>query len=175
MDSILKILLIILIIWLILYVLLELSIINNKKNEVNSLFLSMDNLFMKRFNILSKMIDIIKAYDKNQFDLFGSKLYDYINNYDEYDINKKLKVNEEITSELNKVLLVSKVYPEIVENNKYVKFEKQLIRYNKIINKLQKRYNRAVAAFYTRKKIFPSNLICFLLQFYSYNYFNLKK
>lgn len=175
MDSILKTLLIVLIIWLILYVLLELSIINNKKNEVNSLFLSMDNLFMKRFNMLSKMIDIIKAYDKNQFDLFGSKLYDYINNYDEYDINKKLKVNEEITSELNKVLLVSKVYPEIVENNKYVKFEKQLIRYNKIINKLQKRYNRAVAAFYSRKKIFPSNLICFLLQFYSYNYFNLKK
>lgn len=175
MDSFLKILLIVLIIWLVLYIFLEIKIILNKKNEVNKLFLNLNELFIKRFNLLTKMVDIIKGYDKNQFDSFGSKLYDYINNYDEYDINRKLKINESIDSELNKILLVSKVYPEINLVNKYVKLEKQLIRYNKIINKLQNKFNKAVKEYYNRKKIFPSNLICSLFGFYSYNYFNLKK
>lgn len=175
MDSFLKILLIVLIIWLVLYIFLEIKIILNKKNEVNKLFLNLNELFIKRFNLLTKMVDIIKGYDKNQFDSFGSKLYDYINNYDEYDINRKLKINESIDSELNKILLVSKVYPEINLVNKYVKLEKQLIRYNKIINKLQNKYNKAVKEYYNRMKIFPSNLICSLFGFYSYNYFNLKK
>lgn len=172
MEDDLCILLFVLVIWLILYLLLEFNIINNKRKDVRKLFLEMDNFFIKRLNVLSKMIDVIKAYDKKQFDNFGSNLYDYINNYKEFDYNKRLEINENINKEIKKILLVRRVYPELDENVKYVKLEKQLVRINKVINKLQIKYNRALKIYLNRRMIFPSELICIICRFYSYNYFN---
>ncbi len=175
MEDDLYYLLLILIIWLILYLMLEFNIINNKRKDVKKLFLEMDNLFIKRFNILSKMVDMVKVYDKNQFDDFGSKLYDYVNNYDDYEYNERLEINEYINVEINKFLLVRDVYPEINDNVKYIKLEKQLIRINKVLNKLKTKYNRAVSSYMNRKKIFPTDIIFLVCRFYSYNYFNINK
>lgn len=175
MEDDLCCLLLILIIWLILYLILEFNIINKKRIEVKSLFLEMDDFFIKRFNLLSKMLDVVKAYDKNQFDEFGSKLYDYINNYNDYEYNKRIEINEYINIEINKILLVRKVYPELDENVKYVKLEKQLIRIDKVLNKLKLKYNRALSDYLNRKKVFPSEFICMICRFYSYNYFNIDK
>lgn len=174
MNDLLNLLFILLIIWLVLYLIMEFRIINKRKNDVKNIFLELDDLFIKRFNVLSKLLDIIKKYDKNQFDSFGSKLYDYINNYDEYDINSRLKINEDLSTELKKILLVSKVYPEILYDDKFAKLEKQLIKLNKLISKLHYKYNDALIIFISRKRIFPSNLICVIFKFYSYNYFNLR-
>lgn len=174
MEDDLCMLLFVLTIWLILYLILEFNIINNKRREVRKIFLEMDDIFFKRLNLLSKIIDIIKAYDKNQFDEFGSNLYDYVNNYEEYDYNKRLEINENINFEIKKILLVREVYPELNNNAKYVKLEKHLIRMNKILSKLQAKYNKALEAYLSRKKVFPSELICVICNFYSYNYFNLK-
>ena len=129
MEDGLGILFIILIVWLILYIILEFNIINNKRIIVKKVFLEIDSIFEKRIGILSKMIDIVKGYDRNQFDEFGSKLYDYSNLYKEYDYNKKIDVNESIENDIKKLLLVSKVYPELKDISKFVKFEKQLITY----------------------------------------------
>ena len=66
MDDPLQYLFIIIIIWLILYILLEFKIINDKRNEVNKVFFELDELFYKRLLMLSKMLDIIKVFDRNQ-------------------------------------------------------------------------------------------------------------
>ena len=87
---------------------------------------------------------------------------------------KRLEMNENINFEIKKILLVREVYPELNNNTKYVKFEKHLVRMNKILSKLQAKYNKALDAYLSRKKVFPSELICVICNFYSYNYFNLK-
>ncbi|MGN1371703.1 MAG: LemA family protein [Candidatus Coprovivens sp.] len=174
MENFLHLLLFVLVIWLIVYIFLEYSIINNKRKKVKKVFLEMDTLFIKRLNLLSKMIDIIKIYDKNQFNELSSNLYDYINNYDDYDYNKRLLINEELVIEIRKVLLVRKVYYELNNNIKYVKLEKQLVRVNTVINKKQDKYNKYLKEYINRMMIFPSGLICIICRFYSYNYFNLK-
>ncbi len=171
MEDYLCILFIILIIWLILYLILEFSIINKKRIEVKKAFLEVDSFFEKRIGILSKMVDIVKGYDKNQFDDFGSRLYDYSNSYNEYDYNEKIRINELIESDIKKLLLVSKVYPEVNEISKFVKFEKQLIRYSKVIKKLKLKYNKVLNNYNNRKKVFPSGLLCIICKFYNYNNF----
>ena len=173
MEDNLCILFIILIIWLIVYIILEFNIINKKRIEVKKAFLDVDDVFAKRIIVLSKMVDIVKGYDRNQFDEFGSRLYDYSNSYNEYDYNKRIEINELIEIDIKKLLLVSKVYPELKEQNKFLKYEKQLVRYSKVINKLKIKYNRVLDDYNNRRKIFPSGLICVLLKFYNYNYFKM--
>lgn len=173
MEDNLCILFIILIIWLIVYIILEFNIINKKRIVVKKAFLEVDELFEKRINVLTKMVDIVKGYDRNQFDDFGSRLYDYSNSYKEYDYNEKIKINELIESDIKKLLLVSKVYPELSELSKFVKLEKQLIRYSKVIKKIKVKYNRVLDNYNNRKKVFPSGLICMLCKFYNYNYFKM--
>lgn len=173
MEDNLCILLIILIIWLILYILLEFNIINKKRIEVKKIFLELDAIFEKRINILSKIVDIVKAYDRNQFDDLGSRLYDYSNSYKEYEFNKRISINEILDSDIKKLLLVSKVYPELKEFPKFVKLEKQLIRYSKVIKKMKIKYNKVLDNYNNRKKIFPSGLICLVCKFYNYKYFKM--
>lgn len=173
MEDDLCILLIILIIWLILYILLEFNIINKKRIEVKKMFLELDVIFEKRINILSKIVDIVKAYDRNQFDDLGSRLYDYSNSYKEFEFNKRISINEILDSDIKKLLLVSKVYPELKELPKFVKLEKQLIRYSKVIKKMKIKYNKVLDNYNNRKKIFPSGIICLVCKFYNYNYFKI--
>lgn len=173
MEDDLCILLIILIIWLILYILLEFNIINKKRIEVKKMFLELDAIFEKRINILSKIVDIVKAYDRNQFDDLGSRLYDYSNSYKEFEFNKRISINEILDSDIKKLLLVSKVYPELKELPKFVKLEKQLIRYSKVIKKMRIKYNKVLDNYNNRKKIFPSGIICLVCKFYNYNYFKI--
>lgn len=168
-------LLFVLIIWLIVYIILEFNIINKKKNKVKRYFKELNYNFEKRFDLLTKMLDIVKGYDKNQFDEFGSKLYDYVSNYSDYDYNKKIDVNELINIEIKKLLLASKVYPELQELNKYVKLEKQLIRTEKVLIKVGIKYNKVLNEYNNRRKIFPSNLISKICRFYSFNYYNSNK
>lgn len=175
MDVGFKIIFIILAIWLILYIVLEFNIINKKRKIVSKLYSELDSLFFKRLNLLAKILDIIKAYDKNQFDSFGSDLYDYIKNYYEYSYNERLDINDNLDVEIKKILLVTDVYPEMKDITKYVKFEKQLVRLNKIIKKSILKYNNAVIIYINRKKIFPSNLIATLCRFYNYKVFNINK
>ena len=173
MESKWCIFLIILSVWLIIYLILEFCIINNRRIAVKKAFLDLDEIFEKRIVILTKMIDIVKGYDKIQFDDFGSKLYDYSNAYGEYDYNKKIEINELIESDVKKLLLVSKVYPELNGVDRFVKLERQLIRYVKVIKKLKVKYNRLLDIYNDRKGIFPSGLFCSICNFYNYDYFKM--
>jgi hypothetical protein len=125
---------------------------------------------------LYKDIDNLKygtLYILDQFDNILS--YNHPSFRDDYEYNERLEINEYINVEINKFLLVRDVYPEINDNVKYIKLEKQLIRINKVLNKLKTKYNRAVSSYMNRKKIFPTDIIFLVCRFYSYNYFNINK
>ncbi len=174
MKDTLSILFILLIIWLILYITLEVFIIRKKLSNVDNAFKELDNMLVKRLNVLYKMLDIIKEYNKIEFEVLSSNLYDYINEYDEYNLEKRIIINEDLELEIKKILLMSKVYPELLNNIKYVKYEKQLVRFNKIINKLCKRYNWAVISYMERLKMFPSSVVYKIFRKRDYRYFSIK-
>lgn len=173
MKDILSILFIILIIWLILFIILELSIVNIRKRTTINLFNELDKIFINRLNVIYKMIDNIKEYNKIDFENLSSNLYDYIKEYSEYDLNKKIWINEQLSSDIKKILLASTAYPELLNNPKYAKYEKQLKRYNKVIKKFSLRYNKALISYLDRFKIFPSSLICKLGKYEEYKYIDL--
>ena len=165
--------LVVIVIILCLYIFIEFLIINKNRKEVNKKFLELDSIFEKRMNILSKMVDIVKGYDRNQFDDLGSRLYDYINSYNDFDCNKKIEINEVLDCDIKKLLLVTKVYPELKDLSKYVKLEKQIIRYSKVINKMKIRYNKVVDDYNYKRRIFPRRILCVIGRFYNYDYFRI--
>ena len=86
-------------VWLIIYLILEFNLINSRRIIVKKAFIELDEMLIKRLNILSKMLDVVKAYDKKQFDDFGSRLYDYIKQYNDYDYNKKIRLDKLLNNE----------------------------------------------------------------------------
>ena len=171
MEDDLCILLICISCFIITCLIIELIVVNIKRLKVKQKFLELDDIFEKRLNILSKMVDIAKGYERNQFDDFGSRLYDYSNSYTEYDCNKKIEINELIDCDINRLLLIKKVYPELNDLSKYIKLEKQLIRYSKVIKKLKIKYNKVLDDYNYKKGIFPRCLFCNI--FYKYDYFRM--
>ena len=103
MEDDLCILLICISCFIITCLIIELIVVNIKRLKVKQKFLELDDIFEKRLNILSKMVDIAKGYERNRFDDFGSRLYDYSKSYSEYDCNKKIEINELIESDNNSI------------------------------------------------------------------------
>lgn len=174
MKNSLSILLIVLLIWLILFIILELTIVNKRKRNLINQFNELDKIFITRLNVIYKMIDIIKEFNKIDFESLSSNLYDYIKEYNEYTLNKKITINSQLSSEIKKILLASTAYPELLNNPKYVKYERHLKRYNKVINKFSLKYNKALISYLDRFKIFPSKIICKIGKYEEYKYIDVK-
>ena len=103
MEDSLCILLIILMVWLIIYLIIEFNLINSRRIIVKKAFIELDEMLIKRLNILAKILDVVKAYDKNQFDDFGSRLYDYIKQYNDYDYNKKIGLDKLLDNDIKRI------------------------------------------------------------------------
>ena len=88
-------------------------------------------------------------------------------------LNNKILINEELDKSMKKIYFISTAYPEVLNNLKYVKYEKELIRCGKRIVKCRKKYNNAVKLCENRKKIFPTNLIAWIFRDVNYKYYRL--
>lgn len=163
----------ILALWLIIYTILEFRIMQKHKENVENSFSELDKIFIKRLSVLYRMMDIIKEYNKIDFEALSSDLYDYMQSYNDYTTNERIAINEHLALEVKKVLLVSAAYPELQNHIKYPKYEKQLKRYNKVITKCSIKYNNTLIAYKERKKIFPSKIICKLGKYPEYQLFTL--
>ena len=69
----------------------------------------------KRYDVLTKMIDVIKAYTKHENEI----IIKTINLRNGMTINEKAKVNDEMNHSLGQIKLVAENYPELKSRDNY--------------------------------------------------------
>ena len=160
-------------VWLLLYIMLELKIFRDRKKLVIDNFKLLNKNFSKRIELVWKIINIAKQFARLECEALEKNIKVDNDGYDELSINDKIFLNEELDKSMKKIYLISSAYPEVLNNAKYVKFEKELIRCDKRINKGKKKYNNAVKIYEDRKKIFPTNFIAWIFRDVKYKYYDL--
>lgn len=123
---------------------------------VKRYFNILDGLLYERINILYNIMDIVKDYEKVEFDNFSNKLYDYKYDYLKYSNLKKIKINDDINIAVRKVLLLKVGYSEIKGNIKFTRLENQLVNCSNFITNFSALYNNSLDRFDKIK----SNIIC---------------
>ena len=169
MKSIIIIFIIVIIFFLIWLITFSVNI-RNKQLKIYKIFSTLDVLLYKRIKILYNMMDIIKKYNKLEFEDLNSKLYDYIYEYYNYELNKKVEINNEIFLDIKRILLVSVAYPEIKKDLKYVRYEKQIERFNSSILVMSERFNLEVTEYNKQLKSLSGKLYGKLKKLNSYKF-----
>ena len=175
MEHCLYYLVLILCVWLLVYIMLELKIFRDKKKLVINNFKLLNKNFSKRIELVWKIINIAKPIAKLECEALEKEIKVDNDGYDELSINNRIVINEELDMSMKKIYFLSTAYPEVLNNQKYVKYEKELVRCDKRIAKCKKKYNNAVKIYENRKQIFPTNLIAWIFRDVNYKYYKLNE
>ena len=80
-------------------------------------------------------------------------------------MNRKIKVNEQLTPEVSKVIVISERYPELKSNENFLQLSRELVQIEDEIANSRKYYNGAVRILNTKIQIFPNNIVASIFGF----------
>ncbi len=140
-------------------------------NKVNEAFSTMDIYLVKRWNMIPKLVDVVKAYAAHEKSTFESITNLRSGSYDSMNNEEKLKANEQLSREINKMLAVAEGYPELKSSENFIDLSNKLFKVEDEIANSRKYYNGVVRLFNNKTETFPGNIFAKIFGFKSKDMF----
>ncbi len=144
---------------IVMYVLVTYNNFIKLKNMVQEAFSTMDVYLKKRWDLIPNLIETVKGYVKHEentlkeiVDLRGSS-------YDSMSDDEKVKANQTISKDINKIMLVAENYPDLKASSNFQDLSRELTKVEEDIANARKYYNGAVEMFNNKVEMFPSNIL----------------
>lgn len=152
---------------IVMYVLVTYNNFIKLKNMVQEAFSTMDVYLKKRWDLIPNLIETVKGYVKHEentlkeiVDLRGSS-------YDSMSDDEKVKANQTISKDINKIMLVAENYPDLKASANFQDLSRELSKVEEDIANARKYYNGAVEMFNNKVEMFPSNILAKLFGYKS--------
>ncbi len=159
-----KIILIILVV-LVIYIFILYNSLVKLNNKVKEAFATMDVYLKKRWDLIPNLVEIVKSYAKYEEDTLKEITQIRSNIYDDMSYEDKLKANQQLTSNISKLMLLVENYPNLKANENFVKLSDKLIKLEDEIASSRKYYNAVIKIYNNKVEIFPNNLFARILGF----------
>ena len=144
---------------LILFVFITQNSLIKLDNKVEEAFSTMDIYLKKRWDLIPNLVETIKGYTKHESNTLESVINLRNNSYDSITSNDKVEVNNKLTTEINKIMVIIEKYPELKANDNFKDLTKQLTKIEEDIANARKYYNGTVRLYNNKVEMFPSNII----------------
>ena len=133
--------------------------ISNKFNryivKIDEADSGIDIALTKRYDVLNKMIDVVKSYTKHE----KETLFEIINLRKNMTLEEKNEANQKISKNLEKINLLVESYPELKASQTYITLQKSIIEVEEHLQAARRVYNSNVSAYNQMVVSFPSSLI----------------
>lgn len=133
--------------------------ISNKFNryivKIDEADSGIDIALTKRYDVLNKMIDVVKSYAKHE----KETLFEVINLRKGMTLEEKNEVNHKISKNLEKINLLVESYPELKASETYTTLQRSIIEVEEHLQAARRVYNSNVSAYNQMVVSFPSSLI----------------
>ena len=136
-------------------------------NKVKEAFSTMDIYLVKRWNMIPKLVEAVKVYAAHEKTTFESITSLRSNSYDSMNDTEKLKANEKLSRELNKIMAVAEGYPELKSSENFIDLSNKLFKVEDEIANSRKYYNGVVRLFNNKTETFPGNIFAGIFGFKS--------
>lgn len=134
-------------------------------NEVEQAFATMDVELKKRWELIPKLVDSVKAYTKYEKDAIESITKLREDSYERMNASDKIKSDEKITPNINKLLALKENYPNLKASDNYVELSKELVKIEEDIAMARKYYNGTIREYNNKVQTIPSNIVASILGF----------
>ncbi len=150
---------------LLIYIFITYNALVKSDNFVKEAFSTMDVYLKKRWDLIPNLVEVVKSYAAYEKDVLNSVTALRNNAYDSLTANNKLSINEQLSSGLEKLLLVAENYPDLKANENFKDLSKNLTQVEDEIANSRKYYNGCVRIFNNKVSMFPSNIIASIFKF----------
>lgn len=141
------------------------------KNRVEEAFATMDVYLKKRWDLIPNLVETVKGYTKHEKETLENIVKLRSGSYNELSTDNKVEINNKLTEQLNKLMVVIEKYPELKANDNFKDLSDQLVRLEEEIANSRKYYNGTVRNLNDKVQMFPSNLVAKMFGFKSMNMF----
>lgn len=159
-----KIILIVLFI-LILFFIITYNTLTKLKNKVDNSLSQIDIQLQRRFDLIPNLIETVKGYmdyEKNTL----TKITELRNNFNSTkNINEKIDLDMELSSNIKNIILVSEQYPDLKANQSFINLSKELSNTENQIAYYRQFYNDIITIYNTKIQTFPNNILAKIFGF----------
>lgn len=126
-----------------------------------------------RYDIITRLVQSIKAYTKHESDIFRG-VTALRTRAMQSDTPKEKEIAENVLTEsVAHMMLVFENYPELKANEQFVTLQNQMMEIEEKIQKARRYYNGSVRKYNIATESFPANLVAALFRFERYDFFEL--
>lgn len=120
-----------------------------------------DVYLQQRFDLIPNLVNTVKGYMNYEKETFEK----IIKLRTQYNETKDLKVSEELNNQINKILAVAEIYPNLKASEQFLELQKNLSKIESQLQAARRLYNNDVTKYNTKIHVVPYNLIAMLFGF----------
>ena len=123
-----------------------------KIEEANS---GIDVALTKRYDTLTKMIEVVKSYAKHEKDT----IFEVINLRKGMTTSEQVEANNKMNSALERIYAIAENYPELKSSENYNTLQKSIADTEEHLQAARRMYNSNVSIFNQKLVTFPTSII----------------
>lgn len=128
------------------------------KNMVKEAFATMDVYLKKRWDLIPNIVETVKGYAKHEEDTLKEVVELRNSSYDSMSDDEKVKTNQKISKDINKIMLLAESYPDLKASANFQDLSRELSKVEEDIANSRKYYNGTVRIFNNKVEMFPNNI-----------------
>ena len=159
------------IILIIIYVFILYNSFISLDNKVKEAFSTMDVYLKKRWDLIPNLVETVKGYAKYEEETLTRVTKLRNNVYNEMTNDEKIINNEELSSDVSKIMALKESYPELKANTNFLDLQSNLKETEDKIQYSRQFYNDSVLNYNNKIEMFPSNIVASIFGFKTMTFF----
>lgn len=127
-------------------------------NKVKEAFSTMDVYLKKRWDLIPNLVETVKGYAKYEEETLTRVTKLRNNIYNEMTNDEKIINNEELSSDVSKIMALKEAYPELKANESFMDLSNKLTKIEDDIANARKYYNGTIRIYNNKVQMFPNNI-----------------
>jgi LemA protein len=142
-----------------------------KAEEVDNKFATIDTQLQRRADLIPNLVNTVKGYAAQEKEIIASVTEARAKLAGATTVGEKANADEELTSALNRLLVVVENYPELKSSQNFIQLSDELAGTENRIAIARRDYNEAVKEYNLKIKKFPTNLMANMFGYGAKEYF----
>ena len=142
-----------------------------KAEEVDNKFSIIDTQLQRRADLIPNLVNTVKGYAKQEQEIINSVTEARAKLAGATTVADKAKADDELTSALNRLMVVVENYPDLKSSQNFIQLSDELAGTENRIATARRDYNEAVKEYNLKIKKFPTNLMAGMFGYEQREYF----
>lgn len=142
------------------------------RNKVKNSFAQIDAQLQRRFDLLPNLVETVENFASHEKKILQNVVAARSGYMSTNVAKEKLAMNNQLTSMLKSLFVVSEHYPDLKANGNFLRLQEELSETEDKIAFARQFYNDAVTIYNNKLQMFPANIIAGMFGFQEEELFN---